>query len=229
MALNFKQTELELTELVKKDRNNPEIYQKIKDMTFNYLYNVLKPGASLYNYDDIACDIAADLFLRIRKGANIEYWLNYISRILKLYYLRDYQKKNWSVVIDTTGSDTLAQSLKECFVDSSILNNPINSTLNIVYLEQFEKILNRVLYNTKFNYNSKDRVNLQISILLTLLKGKTTYFRLDESLHIYVNIIIAKVKSEIINSGLFISDSNSYNTLELDPLNINEHLDEELG
>ena len=229
MALNFKQTELELTELVKRDRNNPEIYQKIKDMTFNYLYNVLKPGASLYNYDDIACDIAADLFLRIRKGANIEYWLNYISRILKLYYLRDYQKKNWSVVIDTTGSDTLAQSLKECFVDSSILNNPINSTLNIVYLEQFEKILNRVLYNTKFNYNSKNRVNLQISILLTLLKGKTTYFRLDESLHIYVNIIIAKVKSEIINSGLFISDSNSYNTLELDPLNINEHLDEELG
>lgn len=229
MALNFKQTELELTELVKKDRNNPEIYQKIKDMTFNYLYNVLKPGASLYNYDDIACDIAADLFLRIRKGANIEYWLNYISRILKLYYLRDYQKKNWSVVIDTTGSDTLAQSLKECFVDSSILNNPINSTLNIVYLEQFEKILNRVLYNTKFNYNSKNRVNLEISILLTLLKGKTTYFRLDESLHIYVNIIIAKVKSEIINSGLFISDSNSYNTLELDPLNINEHLDEELG
>lgn len=229
MALNFKQTELELTELVKRDRNNPEIYQKIKDMTFNYLYNVLKPGASLYNYDDIACDIAADLFLRIRKGANIEYWLNYISRILKLYYLRDYQKKNWSVVIDTTGSDTLAQSLKECFVDSSILNNPINSTLNIVYLEQFEKILNRVLYNTKFNYNSKNRVNLEISILLTLLKGKTTYFRLDESLHIYVNIIIAKVKSEIINSGLFISDSGSYNTLELDPLNINEHLDEELG
>ena len=229
MALNFKQTELELTELVKRDRNNPEIYQKIKDMTFNYLYNVLKPGASLYNYDDIACDIAADLFLRIRKGANIEYWLNYISRILKLYYLRDYQKKNWSVVIDTTGSDTLAQSLKECFVDSSILNNPINSTLNIVYLEQFEKILNRVLYNTKFNYNSKNRVNLEISILLTLLKGKTTYFRLDESLHIYVNIIIAKVKSEIINSGLFISDSGSYNALELDPLNINEHLDEELG
>jgi len=227
MALNFKQTELELTELVKKDRNNPEIYQKIKDMTFNYLYNVLKPGSGLYNYDDIACDIAADLFLRIQKGITIEYWLNYISRILKLYYLKDYQKKNWSVIIDTTGNHNLQQVLNDCFIDSSIMNNPIDASLNTLYLEQFDVLLNNVLYKTKFKFNSKDRINLQLSVLLTLLKGKNVYFRIDEYLYPYVNIIISKLKSEMINSGLFIVDNIS-NTLELDPLNINEHLDEEL-
>lgn len=225
MALNFKQTEKELTEMVEKDKDNPEIYKKIKDLTFNYLYNVLKPGSELYDYDTIACDIAADIFLRLKKGIKISYWLNYISRILKLYYLRDYQKKNWSVVIDTSGSATLEDSLQQCFVDKSIKKNPINNSLNIIYLEQFEKILNKVLYNSKFNFNSKERVNLQISILLTLLNNKVTYFHIEEYLYPYIPILIAQLKSEIINSGLFIED-NVRNTLELDPLLINDNLEE---
>jgi len=225
MALNFKQTEEELTKLVNENRNNPEIYKKLHAITFNYLYNVLKPGSELYDYDTIACDIAADLFLRIRKGAKIEYWLNYISRTLKMYYLRDYQKKNWSVVIDTTGSATLEEALKQCFIDNSTNSSPINNSLNIIYLEQFEKILNKVLYNSKFNFNSKERVNLQISILLTLLKGENTYFHIEEYLYPYIPIIIAQLKTEIINSGLFIED-NILSTLELDPLNINDNLEE---
>ncbi len=225
MALNFKQTEKELTEMVEKDKDNPEIYKKIKDLTFNYLYNVLKPGSELYDYDTIACDIAADIFLRLKKGAKISYWLNYISRILKLYYLRDYQKKNWSVVIDTAGSATLEDSLQQCFVDKSVKKNPINNSLNIIYLEQFEKILNNVLYNSKFNFNSKERLNLQISILLTLLNNKITYFHIEEYLYPYIPILIAQLKTEIINSGLFIED-NVKSTLELDPLLINDELEE---
>ena len=226
MALNFKQTEKELTEMVEKDKDNPEIYKKIKDLTFNYLYNVLKPGSELYDYDTIACDIAADIFLRLKKGAKISYWLNYISRILKLYYLRDYQKKNWSVVIDTAGSATLEDSLQQCFVDKSVKKNPINNSLNIIYLEQFEKILNNVLYNSKFNFNSKERLNLQISILLTLLNNKITYFHIEEYLYPYIPILIAQLKTEIINSGLFIED-NVKSTLELDPLLINDELEED--
>ena len=225
MALNFKQTEEELTKLVNENRNNPEIYKKLHAITFNYLYNVLKPGSELYDYDTIACDIAADLFLRIRKGAKIEYWLNYISRTLKMYYLKDYQKKNWSVVIDTTGSATLEEALQKCFIDSSTRTNPINNSLNVIYLEQFEKILNTVLYNSKFNFNSKERLNLQISILLTLLNGKNTYFHIEEYLYPYIPILIAQLKTEIINSGLFIED-NILSTLELDPLLINDNLEE---
>jgi hypothetical protein len=144
---------------------------------------------------------------------------------LKLYYLRDYQKKNWSVVIDTAGSATLEDSLQQCFVDKSVKKNPINNSLNIIYLEQFEKILNNVLYNSKFNFNSKERLNLQISILLTLLNNKITYFHIEEYLYPYIPILIAQLKTEIINSGLFIED-NVKSTLELDPLLINDELEE---
>ena len=82
MALNFKQAEKELNEIVDKDCRDPKIYKYIHDITFNYLYNVLKPGSDLYDYEIISCDIAADLFMRVINGTKIEYWLNYISKIL---------------------------------------------------------------------------------------------------------------------------------------------------
>jgi hypothetical protein len=81
------------------------------------------------------------------------------------------------------------------------------------------------LYNSKFNFNSKERLNLQISILLTLLNNKITYFHIEEYLYPYIPILIAQLKTEIINSGLFIED-NVKSTLELDPLLINDELEE---
>ena len=221
MALNFKKAEQELNELVKRDCTSPEIYNMIHDITFNYLYNVLKPGSDLYDYEVISCDIAADLFLRVINGTKIEFWLNYISKILKLYYLRDYQKRNWSVVIDTAGDNDLEQGIKQGFMDSTSSKNKIDKTLNVLYLEQFELILNKVLYHSKFGFNSKERVNLQISVLLTLLKNKPVYFRIDEPLKPFINLIISQVKNEIINSGMFMQES-TMDTLDLDPLRINE-------
>ena len=221
MALNFKKAEQELKELVERDCTSPEIYNRIHDITFNYLYNVLKPGSDLYDYEVISCDIAADLFLRVINGAKIEFWLNYISKILKMYYLREYQKQNWSVVIDTAGDNSLEQNIKQGFMDSSSSKNKIDKSLNVIYLEQFELILNKVLYSSKFGFNSKERVNLQISVLLTLLKNKPVYFRIDESLKPFINLIISQVKNEIINSGMFTYD-NTMDTLDLDPLRINE-------
>lgn len=221
MALNFKKVEQELTELVEKDCTSPEIYNKIHDITFNYLYNVLKPGSDLYDYDVISCDIAADLYLRVINGTKIEFWLNYISKILKMYYLREYQKQNWSVVIDTAGDNTLEQSIKQGFMDSVSSKDRIDKSLNVLYLEQFELILNKVLYNSKFGFNSKERVNLQISVLLTLLKHRPVYFRIDDSLKPFINLIISQLKNEIINSGMFAHD-DTMDTLDLDPLRINE-------
>lgn len=222
MALNFKQAEKELNEIVDKDCRDPKIYKYIHDITFNYLYNVLKPGSDLYDYEIISCDIAADLFMRVINGTKIEYWLNYISKILKLYYLRDYQKKNWSAVIDTTGNNDLEQSIQSCCMSSTDSKESVDKTLNILYLEQFEYILNKVMYNSKFSYNSKERLNLQISVILTLVKNKPTYFHIDDSLKPFINIVISQIKNEIIHSGLFIQD-NVLDTLELDPLQINDN------
>lgn len=62
MALNFKETETKLTQLCEEDSSNPEIYQLIHDLTFNYLFNVLKPGSNKYDYEMIAYDVATDIF-----------------------------------------------------------------------------------------------------------------------------------------------------------------------
>ena len=211
MALNFKQVEEELTELVKQDRTNPLIYQKLHDLAFNYLYNILKPGSNKYDYDIISYDIASDIFMRIQKGTEITYWTNYISRSLKMYYLSDYERKNWSVVINTTKDSNLEQNILEsCLGIRQSDYCQIEDKLTEIYLADFEPIIREVMDNTKFNFNSSERLNLQISVTLTLIKGKPTYFRIKEDLKPYITIIINQIKTHIIQLGLF----SRQNTLE---------------
>ena len=94
MALNFKETETKLTQLCEEDSSNPEIYQLIHDLTFNYLFNVLKPGSNKYDYEMIAYDVATDIFLRLQKGAKIEYWTNYVTDTMKLIRSKEKEYKN---------------------------------------------------------------------------------------------------------------------------------------
>lgn len=204
MALNFKETEDELTRLVNEDKTNPVIYQTLHDLAFNYLFNVLKPGSSKYDYDIIAYDIAADIFMRIQKGAEITYWTNYIAHSIKCYYLADYERKNWSVIINTTKDSVLEQNILEsCLGIRQSDYSKIEDILTEIYLADFEPIIKNVMENTKFNFNSSDRLNLQISVTLTLIKGKPTYFRIKDDLKPYVNIIINQIKTQIIQLGFF--------------------------
>lgn len=218
MALNFKETETKLTQLCEEDSSNPEIYQLIHDLTFNYLFNVLKPGSNKYDYEMIAYDVATDIFLRLQKGAKIEYWTNYISRSLYMYYLSDYERKNWSVVINTTQDANLEQNiLQSCVGIRQSDYCKIEDKLTELYLEEFDSIINSVMNDTKFNFNTAERLNLQISVTLTLIKNKNTYFRIPQQLYPYVNIIINQIKTQIIQLGLF-SRENTLDNIDISQL-----------
>lgn len=203
LALNFNQCEEELRSIIANDRNDERIYQLLHDITFNYLYNVLKPGTSLYDYDVISWDLAADIYLRIRKGTDIQYFTNYIARTLNIYYLKQYEHDNWSVIIDTSKDYDLERNIQTgCVGIRDSEYSDIENILTGVYLGQFENVLNSVMRDTKFNYNSKERLNIQISILLTLLRNKPVYFHLDDSLKPYINLIIMQIKNKVVLEGI---------------------------
>jgi hypothetical protein len=221
MALNFKQVEDELTYLIDNDINNEKIYRLLHDITFNYLYNVMRPGTVYYDYETIACDVAADLFLRLRKGAKIDHFTSYISRILKLYYLADYEKNNWSVIIDTSNNYELENSIKTCCLGMRGEEfDYIENILTSIYVGQFETIINETIKESKFNFISKDRLNLELSVLLTLTKKKPTYFRLSDDLKPYVQVIITQIYDKIRHEGICDRDTcpmaNVYGTLNND-------------
>ena len=203
LALNFKETEQELLTLIENNPKDEKIYTLIRDIAFNYLFNVMRPGSSYYDYDIIASDLAADLFLRIIKGAKIEHFTNYISHILKAYYLKLYEDINWSVVIDTTLNNDLEQSIKtSCMSSRNDDHDKIENILTGIYFSQFESIITDVMKSTKFKYNTKERLNLEISILLTLNKGKEIYFRIGDELKPYIKFIITQIKQRMTIDGI---------------------------
>ena len=71
--------------------------------------------------------------------------------------------------------------------------------------------------DTKFNFNTAERLNLQISVTLTLIKNKNTYFRIPQQLYPYVNIIINQIKTQIIQLGLF-SRENTLDNMDISQL-----------
>lgn len=203
MALNFKQTEDELTQLIQTNVNNERIYQLLHDIAFNYLYNVLKPGSIYYDYEMIACDVAADLFLRIKNGTRIEHYTSYISRILKLYYLKLYENNNWSVIIDSSNNANLEQQIQTCCMgkrndDTAYIENILTG----IYFGQFESIITETLQESKFKFVSSDRLNLELSILLTLTRKKPIYFRLKDDLKPFVQLTINKIFNKIKMNGV---------------------------
>lgn len=207
--LNFKDAEVKISALVENDCNDEQIYQLIHDIAFNYMYNVLRSGRGSYDYDMIAWDLAADLFMRIKKGAKIDHYTNYIIRLIKLSYLYAYEKNNWSVIIDTGNDVALEKAIQTCCVgenNEDIIN--IENLLTEIYFSQFESIINGVMKNTKFEYNSSVRLNLEISVLLTLNKNEVTCFRIDTALAPYIQIIITQLKNKLILDG--VCDRDTY-------------------
>lgn len=203
MALNFKEAEEKLHQLIENDRSDENIYILLHDITFNYLFNVLNPGSIYYDYEVISWDLAADLFLRIRNGAKIDHYIGYISHILKMYYLRNYEKENWSIIIDTSNDHKLKNAIEvSCIGNRNNDYVKLENLLTGIYFTQFETILNDVIKSSKFEYISKNRLNLQISILLTLLKGQYTYFRLPEDIKPYVGVLIVQIKNKLMLEGI---------------------------
>ena len=208
MALNFKKADEELVQLVENNPCDERIYQLLHDITFNYLFNVLNPGSIYYDYETIAWDLAADLFLRIRKGTRISHFVSYISHVLKSYYLRYYENNNWSIIIDPAMDDNLDKAIRECCGGTKADDNDrIENVLTGIYFSQFESIIEKKKKKTKFNYTSKDRLNVEISVLLTLNKGKEIYFRIDDALRPYIRIIITKIKDKLVLDGIFDRDT----------------------
>ena len=70
--------------------------------------------------------------------------------------------------------------------------------------------------STKFKYNTKERLNLEISILLTLNKGKEIYFRIGDELKPYIKFIITQIKQKMTIDGICSRETYSVYNLNND-------------
>ena len=185
---------------IRESKDDPEIYNLLQKMTFMFLARK-KACKNEKDREDISFIIAGDLYMRILDGEEFSYYLGYLEKIYREYLCKFYEGYNNHLPLDPSidanhellGSPTL--------FDYYRLNNQI-------YLKEIYRVIDELMDETcKYKPQTKEYLNLKISLILSLIRGETSFFHLGEEQKFYLKFLVVKFYDKVRNEGLDI-DSN---------------------
>lgn len=185
---------------IKLNREDPSIYDLIQKMTFMFLKRK-KVCRSEKDREDISFVIAGDLYMRILDGEDFSYFLGYLDKIYKEYLDKFYEGYKNQVQFDPSID-----------VNHEILGNPTVFDYyrlnNQVYLKEIYRVIDELMDETcKYKRQTKEYLNLKLSLVLSLIRGEVTCFHLEPDQSLYLRLLIVKFYSKVKNEGLDV-DSN---------------------
>ena len=206
--------EQRLSELAENDPYNEEIYHLLKKLAAIYI----NQNKWVYHYngiEDVCHDVAADVWMNvILKGKKVGAWIYYIGKMIKLSYIPR-QKKLEHEVIDARDDNELSENILYMSAGSNIscIQDFDDMQRNLI-LEDVEGLIYDTMCHTKFSQGSKEWLGVYTNVCINLLRDldseKRVYFRLDDSLKYYVDIIIEQFKKSFRNSGFTDSIMDDY-------------------
>lgn len=193
-----------LTWLVENDIQNEEIYHLLKKLASIYI-NQNKFTCGYNGIEDVCHDVAADTWMAVINGRRIKAWIYYIGKMIKLSYVSN-QKKLEHEVIETGNDPILKENIKKMCASSSMsCTKDFDVMHRNLMLECMDSMIEDTMKHTKFKPGTKEYLSIHTNVCLNLLREldreKPSYFRLDDSLKCYVDIIIKQFKKTFRNSG----------------------------
>lgn len=183
----------EYEQLIKKqitqDRNNPEIYNNLQKMIYMFLRRK-QVGKSPEEVEEVSYTFAGDIYMKILSGDEIEYYLGYLERKHKEYFREYYRMSRFNEPYDPTYDDSKVQEVQD-------YRDYENRALNKVYLQNVDRIIDKLLRNSKYKYNSKSYINLKLSLALSLLNDRIVVFHLSKEEEEYLKFLTILFYNEI--------------------------------
>ena len=176
---------------VAEDLNNPEIYNNLQRMILMFLQRK-KVCHCLKDYEDMSYLLAGDVYMKILGGEKIGYFLGYLEKVYRKY-AQQYYKDHSSEFIYYDDSDDFADTVFNQFshYDYDCVNNKI-------YLEKIWKVIDQVMASScKYDRMSRAYLNLRLSLVLSLLRGRETCFHLEPDQKFYLKFIMTNFCSII--------------------------------
>ena len=191
--------ESKIKEQIEEDVNNPELFLNIQRVT-GYFLRRKKACHCAGDYADVACHIAEDIYMDLLEGKRFTHLYGYLNRIYRTYVIEYYKDYGPDVI-----SFDEHIKLKDIVRDpAAYMNNYLN---NRFYLLEIGKVVDQTMLDScKYTYNSKDYINLKVSLLLTTLRGDNSYFHLDEAQSYYLNLMKVNLYSQIRKESLGVED-----------------------
>lgn len=185
---------------IKKDRNDPDIYQELQRMIYMFLRRK-RVGNCPKDVEDISYMIAGDLYMDILEGVEITFFLGYLDKIYKNYVSKFYEGIQGQVPFDPS-------------IDANqvILGNPSTYDYvyarNKIYLEDIQRVVDKVMEDTcKYKPWTPAYSNLKISLMLSILRDEFVSFHLQPEQEFYLKLIIVQFYQEVKVNGLDIESS----------------------
>lgn len=183
-----------------KDITDPQIYTDLQEMILMFLRR--KHATRCYkDSEDLSHIIAGDLYIQlINKELNVEYYLGYLDKIYHSY-VRDFYGES----LDELPFDPSID------VNAEILGHP--STYDFVYardkiyLQDIGKVIEYFLDRTCKYSEMSVYNNLEISLLLSVLRGRLVNFRLTDEQFIYLRLLVVRFYQEVKVNGFEIESS----------------------
>lgn len=182
--------------LVKKNPQDPEIYNNLQKMIEMFLRRK-KVCNCRKDYEDLSYVLAGDMFMKIYQGDKIDYYLGYLEKVYRPYAHRYYDENDVERinVEDVTDRDSYKRSLYG--------SNDYDTIISKLFLEEMEDIINEVmLQSCKYDPSGPAFLNLKLSLVLSLIKGEEVYYNLSPDQKFYLKLIIANFHNKIIKEGL---------------------------
>ena len=174
---------------ISQDKNNPEIYNNLQKMIYMFLRRK-QVGQSPREAEDVSYTFAGDLYMKILSGDEIEYYLGYLERKHKEYFKEYYRMSRFNEPYDPSYDDSKLQEVQD-------YRNYENRTLNKVYLQDVNLIIDKILEKSKYRHNSKSYVNLKLSLALSLLNDRVVAFHLSKEEEEYLKFLTILFYNEI--------------------------------
>jgi hypothetical protein len=193
-----------LTELVETDPQNEEIYKLLKKLAYIYI----NQNKFVYGYngiDEVCHDVAADVWMAVLNGKKIYAWMYYIGKMIKLSYIPK-QKALEHESIETFHDPHLKENIKKMCASSAMsCMKDFDDMQRSFMLEHIGSIIKDTMKHIKFQEGTKEYNCLYVNLCNNLIKyidgEKPVYFRINESLKPYINILIEQFKKDFRNSG----------------------------
>lgn len=198
--IEYEQT---IKDLIKENRNNPEIYNLLQEMILMFLRRKRSPGGP-QELEEVSYTMAGDIYIKIVAGEDINYFLGYFDKKYKEYFKDYYEVERYTEPYDPSLNDKEIWRRSEGSQDFS-------KVLNKLYLKDIGRIVDKVMEEScKYKYQSKEYLNLKLSLMVSILRNSKFEFHLSQEQSFYLKLLIVAFYEEVKKEGFGVSYEESF-------------------
>lgn len=210
--------EADIREICAIDPSNPELYSKIKELAIIIMEN--RDMVPLDAREEIAHDLAANLYLRVNNGTVVYYWRKYI-RLECLRFRGEYRAINNTQFFEAPDVINKREMVKRLFAGSLEISSLLSVKGIDEVFDELPYLVNKIIDKSVRYTSFRDCGNIKLAILIHLNKYKECRYRYHgKAKSSDINYISAISKIVFVNSLKYICDELN-DTQYFDELSLN--------